>query len=582
MKPEWAVRIFSPSSGDTIDIFSSFKGANQRVYDTLVVFQGIYGNGDYLIWKIHKDLYGTNMAGASLEVKLFLESDKDKPFWTQKYEILDVMFKAEEEKYILYAITPSTAVLDTLLYEHGVNSVQYEKEQDPKKVLKDVLEKNNIFKVEFYSFDDENIDYKYKSLSIRREWTVRDFINYICDPNHYEWKVLKGVLFVGRELPSFIKWRSGRIKNAESEDVSESSFFKKYMGDTKPMKVFSQMNDKWRCIWARHSVGYSGGMSQGCFVRVNEGQTPKHIYISSLEGEIERHESQKITETKSFPSVSLGSILKDEGDEEIAQVSTEQKEDNLTTHNPYLQEFIQQKAFNIANPIRSYTYLDDEAGLLFPIIDVDGEHKPHSLLFHPFGRNESAILGGYVPRKDLTIPYRKTNKDFRLHLPHGFCLYVKEDGDMILQLENSPIDSIPDLVEDVNSMGMHMLTENENGDKEYLFQLDLSNVIEFKNSDEGYKLLVDGSIFLQGGNSILINTTGDGKNIEISSSLGKTLIQGGGNKLSHADHVHDYSHTHQVPIGPAIPGPPSTAVTQSTTDTQTHSADQGTTDTEAD
>lgn len=583
MITEWAIRIYDPETGENIDFFSSFKGANQRQRDTVVVFEGIYGNGDYMVWKIDKDLYGLDLAGIRLELKLFLGASKNLPFWTRKYEIIEMIYNANEEKYTLYAITPSTAVLDTYLYEYDVNSLYYEEEQPAYVILKDVLEKHDIFKVNFYPYPNEEKlkDFKYKKLTLKREWTVRDFISYICDPNHYEWTVKHGVLFCGRELPAYKERRSLGSLERDSQDLCETTFFRKYMGDTKPIKVFGHINEKWRCIWAKHSAGRSGGISQACFVKIGSGTTTKEMYIQSLEDGIEVKESYKL-QTHHSSSVSLGSILKDEGRNTINQISVEVSEDTLSTTDPYFMKFMKEGTFNSDKyTLRSYPYLDYKAGIQFPSLKLEDSEEedyvnPHSILFNPDNQLEKSIMGGYIQKDKLEVPLKEKD-DFRLRFPDGGGAYYQTSlgtQDLGRWLIDAPYgcwirsgyiteyDQMPEFEGVHEGMVQISLYDSyfkvENSIGHFWFKDDGSFEVQPITAPDGqstpkYSFWLnntDGGLDIKSNVAGTINVNTQGGTINIGADASAVNLAGGGNKLAHFTHTHDVGN-----MGIKIPPP---------------------------
>lgn len=460
IRSDWALRLYDPETNKTIMYVSSFYNANRREYDNITVFEGMYGIGDYLLWKIHKDLRGMDLSGASIEVKLFIEGDKEKQFWSQKYEAVEIRYNPNKDYYLLYAITPSCAVLDTYLYEYGVNSLTFKKNRTPIEVLEGVLKENNILNVRYNEISNDLTQYEYRTLTLNRDWTVRDFINYICDENNLEWKVKKGNLFVGYELPALKKYTSsGQL--TDGSDVFESAFFFKYVGDTRPMELLSHWRGEFRCIWAKHSVGASGGVSKGSFVRIAGGTVSKRQYIETLENGLERSKIPLLFQQNSYSSVGLGRIFKDSGWEmHVDEITTEQTPENLKVQTPEEMEFTEQ--FNTKkHATRSFAYLDNEAGIQFPSLQLeskeDRKKSPHSLIFNPKRKDSGSVVGLYVPRKGMVVPFKEKD-DFRMQFPNGWVMYVDSDGNTIIQVEDADAEEKPE----GNSEKMYMKFDKEN------------------------------------------------------------------------------------------------------------------------
>jgi len=265
---------------------------------------------------------------------------------------------------------------------------------------------------------------------------------------------------------------------------------------------------------------------------------------------------------------------------------------------------------------RSAPYLDHEAGMLFPspkLVDDEGNEvpPPNSLIFNVDGKRESGVVGPYVygdgrtetdvegqptGKRKLSIPIKGRN-DFRFKFPdkselfydavegfwalesaHGFVFknsavtnydekpaFRRVEGDntvMVLkddmfwiegptqffQLEPGGCFHLMPTTDDQGNMG--------GGRYEFHAYNDLGlviiygdNEIKIKTSKSGASIDIENGDgaggFLPG--TININTAGT---VNIGANATAINIAGGAKTLSHADH------THPIPPGPAIPGPP--------------------------
>ncbi|MEE9438998.1 MAG: hypothetical protein V3V14_08370 [Saprospiraceae bacterium] len=544
----WIIRIYPHDDySKTLDFVGNYKVLKDRQEDELIVFRGIYGLDAYLIWDVFQNLPHYDFGRASLDLRLFLEGNTKAPFFTDQFKVIDVKYDPKTSRYRVFAISHDSATLQSLLTDYDVTSLSYSENRTPKQVLIDVLqergeEENKIFDVEFHEHpqQEEHRNFEYRSLTINNEWRVLDFINYIADQNEFEWLVRGGTLYIGKELFADVTKNSTKPFDIGADKEAKSPFFKMILGPTRPMDALSHINKEWRCIWTKHWAGKSGGNSEGCFVRIGSGTVDKELYFRTLRGIIEKTLATRLLNQKlTSHSVMLGSILKDEGSERfIDSVSIQKNKELFKINTPENVKIDRKDSINTKEKIaRTTPYLDEGSGLLFPSMQLGNIEPPNSIVFNIEGKEESSALGPFIMGKngDLAIP-AKDLMDFRLQFPNGWCLYVKESGDTILQVEDTDDQTIPDELE-IGKQGLHLIVENEQGNREFVMGLDTSNFIEFKNSDEGFKVLAEGTVYLSSDKNMLLQVNGD-DNIEIISISGKTLIQGGGHTLAWKNHDH--------------------------------------------
>jgi hypothetical protein len=450
-KGGWAIRLYKPGDfSKTIDIVSNFEGFHNRDLDDIVVFNSIYGLDSYLIWYIHPDLRGYDFDAVHFNLRLFPEMNKNKPFWENKYRVVEVKYDPIISKYVVFALSEDSVVLNTKLMSWRIPSTKFEEEREAWEVLEDVLEKNNILAVQFFeSPNEELVDFRYKQVTLNPDWSVRDFINYICDDNKYEWYVYDKVLYVGRELKAIIKMNITSRYSDSGDRLSQSAFFKKLSGDLRPADVLGHLNKKWKCVWIKHWVGKTGGVTKGCFTRIGGGKPDKQLYQNTLEGIHEKDNAAYIFAHNQFNSysVGIGNILKDEGETlYVDEVSVQKDTDTLKVRDPTEMVFDRGNEDDESRIVsqkervaRTTPYLDHNAGILFPSVKLD-QPPPNSIIFNIKGREESSALGPFLMNngKDLVIPLQDNKLDFRLQLPGGWCLYVDKDNMMVIEQNADP------------------------------------------------------------------------------------------------------------------------------------------------
>lgn len=447
----WAIRLYEPGNfSKTIDIISNFKGFHNRTQDDIVVFNSIYGLDSYMLWYIHPDMRSYDFSTVHFNLKLYPEMKKNKPFWENKYRVVEIRYDPKLSKYVLLALSEDSVVLNTKLMTWKTPSIKFEEDRKAWEALRDVLEINDILAVQYFeSPNEELVDFKYKQITIDPDWSVRDFINYICDDNKYEWYVYNKVLYVGKEIPAIESMNITSEYSEQGDRIAQSAFFKKVGGDLRPADVLGHIKKKWKCVWAKHFVGKVGGVSELCFTRIGGGKPDKQLYQHTLEGKRESDNASYIFAHNQFNSysVGIGSILRDEGEAlYVDEVSVQKDTDTFKVRDPNEMVFDRGNEDETSRIVsqkervaRSTPYLDHNAGILFPVVQLD-EPPPNSIIFNLKGREESSVLGPFVMNngKDLVIPLQDNKLDFRLQLPGGWCMYVDKDNVMVIEQNADP------------------------------------------------------------------------------------------------------------------------------------------------
>jgi len=369
-------------------------------------------------------------------------------------------------------------------------------------LLKEMFE-NVLDVIEHKDYENtkDMIHFSYRYLDFNPHWTVYELISYIATESQYEWYLEDRTLHIGHALHALDNRNCTKPIDKSFDHLSYSHFFFKVNLNPSPINVLGHFNKAYRCVWVKHWAGATGGITKGAFVPIGWGHLTPQLYVNCLEGDLERnHALALLSKTNKYPGVTIGSILEDVGGGTIKSVSVQKSPNTFVMKTPNdiiidrvgEHEVILQKH----ELCRTTPYLDHEAGMLFPSPYLSDEPPPNSILFNVNNRGEATVVGPYVygsGRDTLVIPV-KGKGDFRLQLPNGACIYIKENNEIIIQQEANP-KAIPG------------------------------------GSGNFIKIGSDGIIYVNGV---------------------MTKLQGGGNKLSHGTHKHNIGNL-GIPIPPHLP-----------------------------
>ena len=548
----WSIRLFEANDyrdEATIDYMDNFTKGKSRQLDTILTYSGMYGIDNYLIWNIHKDLPSYDFSTISIDLNLFKYKSTEIPYFTDFYRVQDIKYNPDKSQYTLYAISLSSEKLHSKLTSYNIASLSYKENRTAKQLLIDVIEKNNIFYLRFH--DDalstkKMIHYQYRYFDIDPEWTVLDFIEYVCDDNKYEWCITTFVdketnqpywfLHVGHELKFDERMNATKKFNIEDDNISDSKYIRKITTNGSPMQPLAHWEESFRCLWSKHSVGKGGAdNSKGCFTPINMGHFPKISYLRTLEGEIEKYNGYSMLNRRKIriPSISIGNILKDEGETQVIdQISIQKNPLTYSIREPHNILISRGEDILVQHQLeritRSTPYLDYNAGLLFPSSKLnEGESPPNSLIFNVDGKRESAVLGPFVygdgkidrdedgkPTGDpkLIIPFKEKKGDFRLQFPNGWCLYVDEEGNTQFLTRDVDPTTKPDIGAQPSQEAIQIITKKDGVPSEIRLFCESDNYISIIAPLNGTNNLTNisnsGEVWIKGGISIKL-TTGD-------------------------------------------------------------------------
>jgi hypothetical protein len=541
----WAIRFYLPFEEDkTIEFIGNYENAGKRFLDDIVVFSGIYGAPDYLIWKVHKDMIAYNFSSYSIDLKLFLDGDPESCYFQDNYRIVSVGDDLQSDRKVVYAIQEDYAKLDILLIEADISTLTYNETRTVEQLLIEVLEDTSVLPVVFCEHSElllQSIKFEYSKFTLDPNWTVREFIQYIANENGFEWTIKFGILFIGPELYTYEEMKASKeVLNRQVDNISKNYWNMKITWSASPLNVLyayelideEKLTD-YRCIWAKHSVGSNGDTTKGCFIPVGRSIS-KESYYDSLEGNTERLDAVKyIFNDVKFNQVRLARATTDAGDTQfVDEVTIEKDILQYATKTP------RNVPLNILNPLytlpkvgRTTPYLDYQAGLFFPRSN-NLQTNPNQLLFAPYDRLEQAVLGPFVMGNGspgFIIP-AKNPDDFRFQLPNGFCFYIKSDGTIIMQLRETTVSTIPSDI-DSDKEGIVFFPSINDSTAQFRVKLDDDNFFAIQNKEYGMKLWSDGLIAGLGLKGILLAQELDETFIEITEDKTITIQKDANNKI---------------------------------------------------
>lgn len=514
-------------------------GSKEYDFDQINIHVGMFGVPGFMFWHCKPDKPIMIEIGSHLTLTLF--NDGGDIQLCQDYLIHSAFYNPKIFQYEIYGIEQTwynlSADTNHPLHEFTSNK---DEPRTPYKVIQKIVARQNIA----VSFLGE-VDLKegYVSLPFDSSHSSLDIITKICYDNNWEFCIMTGEVFIGQPF-----WMEIQAKGGEHDKESVKSI-RSGLFTTTLVKAHGAdpgfLWDEERIVWVEYWVGGQiGGQCNVCTYASLLNPLTEELYCETLTGwartlALERKRNNFKTDSLLLGKM-YGSFINERMDKYEAPMFIGAVDN--PTKDPFSKTFRADAEAKKLQPLQTkFTmmttpYAGDGVGLVFP------QDDSYRVLFTPDGDREMALIGPAYFHRDHPPPKRSNVKDFRLQLPNGWCLYVKEDGDTYLQMADTEATSAPS--EDTSKVFLHF---NING-------------------------------------SVKINQ-GSGNWIEIDSSGNITLdgstikLQGGGNKLSHGDHTHGYQHLHTTG-NMAMPIPPQQHIGLGI-DTATHLPNQGTTTTEA-
>lgn len=456
---KWAIRMFSPfdTDNESLTFVGSFDNADGRFHDDIVVFSGMYGIPDFMLWYVHEDMEAYDFSKYSLDLRLYLVGDVDEIYHQDQYRVISISDDPNSNRKVIYAIQEEYALLETLLFDAELFSLPYDKTRGPVELLREVLTNNGLLAVvymEHFDPDKKTFLYEYPTFAFEPDWSVFDFIDYVANENALEWTIKNGILFIGPEL-----WTYEKLNATDSIDAGEvlkivkTPFVTKLYMSGMPLDVLyyyefkeAQNMNELRCVWVRHQVGAAGDKTIGCFVNIGT-KISKEIFIDSLEGKKEIGEAYyKFFKNRLFKQIKVGAVVLDESEEGYDSKFIEQMTYEKT-FNDWIKKTPRDRVLNKTDPSyilhkvgRTTPYFGSGEGILFP----SPETPANFIALMPDDRIENTVQGPFVIGNGTEefIVIKKNAKDFRFSLKNGFTVYISEAGECIIEQGSDP-EAIP-------------------------------------------------------------------------------------------------------------------------------------------
>jgi len=614
---KWAIRFYSPFDVDdeSLTFVGSFDNADGRYHDDIVVFSGMYGVPDFMLWYFHQDMESYNFSKYSLDLRLYLTGDKDEVYHQDQYRVVTVYDDYNSSRKVLFAVQEEYALLRTAVFMSRTYSLPYDENRDAQKLLYEVLVNTGLLPVifmEHFDEDKKSTKFEYPNFAFEPDWTVYDFIDYVTNENALEWSVKNGSLYVGPELWTYEELNAtDMIDGNEVVKIVRTPHTVKIYSHGMPLDVLyyyqlreGQNMTELRCVWVRHEVGANGDKTIGCFVPIGEKIT-RDVFVDSLEGDKEISEAYaRFSHKKLFKQIKVGAIVHNfEDDEEdkydqkyIEQITYEKDINQIAKKIP------RRRVLNVTDPSyvlskigRTSPYLGSGEGIQYPVPDTPANF----IMLMPDDRIENTVQGPYVfgdGNEGFVIPI-KNPKDFRLKTPKGEIYFDDENANWIIESEHGIVykQKITEPTETPTDTGLTNVNHMYFKSGDFMIQTDVSRMyllsggcfyVDPRHEPDGngigkYQIIANndvGQINFYADNAIKIKTREDNASIDIEISdgagglkigtitintagvvnigEGATMVNlAGGNNFLALD-----THTHKVPVGPAIPGPPSQAI----------------------
>jgi hypothetical protein len=457
---KWAIRMFSPfdTNNTSLTFVGSFDNADGRFHDDIVVFSGMYGVPDFMLWYVHEDMETFDFSKYSLDLRLYLVGDVDKVYHQDQYRVVSINDDKNSNRKVVYAIQEEYALLDVLLFEAEIYSLPYDEKRGPIELLREVLEVNGILSVvyqEHFEEDKKTMLYEYPTFAFEPDWTVYDFIDYVASENALEWTIKNGILYIGPELWTYESLNAtDPIDQGEVLRIVRTPHVTKLYSFGMPLDVLYYYEytagpnmTPMRCVWIKHQVGEAGDKTIGCFVDIGTSIS-EDIFVDSLEGEREILEAYfRFGKQRLFKQIKVGAVVLDESEDGydskfIEKVTYEKVFEEWNKKRPRDRVLNKDDPSYILHKIgRTTPYSGSGEGILFP----SPETPANFIALMPDDRIENTVQGSFVIGNGTEefIVIKKNAKDFRMSFGNGWTLYVDEEGNTLLQTDGVDPEALP-------------------------------------------------------------------------------------------------------------------------------------------
>ena len=505
-------------------------GEEDFLKDQFFVYEGMYGVPAFCIWWMAPDK--TFQIYQGMAFKLCFYKGAYDIYYAEDFIVKTAIYDNTNNLYKIYAI--GTAYND-LFTSDFIAATDLNKKDLP---ISGKIVLENMIKGAFPYLDiwfDPELENKvgYFAISFDRDFSCLDLLSKICNENNWEWYLRSDAIFIRNNLhfkDKYITFTDIENESSKSIDFMNYKYIEMEADNAHPGSLYGK---DYRVIWVTYNMGGGIGGIMGVMLEKNkERALSEEAYLDTLMNIPESLIYERKTKTYEQNSVIVGKIFGTHSTDNKDNYEAPIFSGDVRKYTKWLRKREFKKEYGIdeyplrynKNIIMSTPYAGNGVGLLFP------QDESHRTLIAPDGDREEPIVGPAFFGFGDIVPKRTVVKDFRLQLPGGWCLYIKENGDTILQVNSVEAeDEITELT--AANLGMSFVESNDVSKREIQIGLDTSNVIVFTNGTDGIlQMLAQGSISLQAENGEIvlvapsdqISLSGEKVNTE---SFGNTKIQ---------------------------------------------------------
>lgn len=474
-------------------------------HDHLIIYVGMFGIPGYILWHCALDKALIPFIGGKIRVSIVAKSGRKldivKPMtyerqeiFAETYTIKTAIFDPRTSRFKIFAISSTFE----LLQEAGATQF---KNLGPEGIdgYELLYQLTQPLGMEYYQIKRKsyNPSIRYTKASFDPTFSLLDIISKVCIENGWEFYIHDFQLHIGNPW-----WINQNIHKTRRHLILNKLYtrlgmeFRTFYGEITAANP-GVLTGGSRIMWLIFNFGSKTKNNDTIMHGVASNNLSQSItereFVETL-GDLPRQMGlQRLNKSYAQEALLLGKVFGDfEEDETVkdqyrapkfrGDIVDFQKDLDKRQYAAGEEEFEEWPKFIYNEDIKLTTpYAGDGVGILFP------QSESHKLLFSPGGDREVSIVGPAYFGINDEVPFREEAEDFRLQLP-GATVYIKRNGEVLIE-QSVNAEDVPD------------------------------------GSGNSIRIAANGSIFIKSSGSVNI----DGS---------QTLLQGGGSKLSHADHQH--------------------------------------------
>lgn len=480
-------------------------GEEDFLKDQFFVYEGMFGVPAFCIWWMAPDKTFQIYQGMAFKL-LFYRGAYD-IYYAEDFIVKSAIYDSTKNLYKIYAI--GTAYNDLFTSDFITATVLTNKKDQPisgKIILENMIKQ--AFPYLDIWFDPNLIDrVGYFAVSFDRDFSCLDLLTKICNENNWEWYLRTDAIFIRNNLhfkERYITFTEVENDSSKSIDFLNYKYLEMEAGYAHPGALYGL---DYRVLWVIYNMGGEVGGTMGVMLERNkEHPISEDAYLDTLMNIPEKLIYERKTKTYEQNSVIVGKIFGTHSTDNLGNYEAPvfsgdvkkyakwlKKREFKTSYAPDEQPLLWNKDVALSTP-----YAGNGVGIQYP------QDESHRILIAPDGDREEPIVGpAYFGFGDI-VPKKSAAKDFRLQLPGGWCLYVKENGDTILQVNSVEAEDVIDELTAAN-LGMSFVESNDDSKREIQIGVDTSNVIVFTNGADGLlQMVAQGGISLQAENGQIV------------------------------------------------------------------------------